>query len=564
MLFALSGPVLGQPSLLADSEARLEAACAALARLQLPELAAIEPSWLPAGTASPAGDASDRDVAPLPAHCRVRAEVVPAIRFEVWLPATAEWNGRFLGLGNEDAGGSIDDAALAGALAAGYAAAATDTGHAGNDSSWMADDGLLRDFGYRAIYEMTAKAGVIVTSFYARPADWRYFNGCSNGGRQALMEAERFPADYDGIVAGSPLNAFVAASSTELWMANVVDPGPGGPALDAAALTLLANAATNQCDTLDGVADGLIEDPRRCNFDPRRLQCGLAPAGQCLRPDQIAVATQIYAGPVTQPSAAASQGSAAGIAGTAAVPGAATVRGPFGVTVGAPNRPDLPLPGPAAGAAAATATNLPPQPARVELPGLAVGSEAAWTALTGDALEPLTLAFYRRAVLDDPLWDWRRFDLAIDHPRAMEGQGWMLDANSADLTSFRDSGGKLLIYQGWNDSRVAPQNAIAYYESLESALALAANPRGIATGDFARLFMVPGMAHCGSGGTSVFDAQRAIEDWVERGIAPERIEAEQIEDGTVIRTRPLCPYPQTARYRGQGNSDRSGSFVCGN
>jgi feruloyl esterase len=350
---------------------------------------------------------------------------------------------------------------------------------------------------------MTAKAAVIVTDFYGRPADYRYFNGCSLGGRQGLMEAQRFPGDYDGIVAGAPVNAFVETRTTQLWATQTAQPvGRGQSLLDPNALALLTASATAQCDTLDGVADGILEDPRRCNFDPRRLQCGFADPGSCLTAAQVAAAQNIYRGP------------------------------------------SLAATGPLA-------------------PGFTVGSETDWNFATSADLSQLTEEFFSRVVFDDPFWNWRQFDLAADYPLAVQQAAWLLNATSPDLTRYRDRGGKLLLYHGWNDANNSPEATIGYYESIESALAVAPNPRDIAVPDFARLFMVPGMAHCSGGiGTAEFDAQLAIENWVERDIAPDRIEAERVENNQVVRTRPLCPYPQTARYRGTGNSDRSGSFVC--
>jgi len=495
MLGLLSSVAVGAPAMaqlalpLADpDEAVLASACVALNELELPELAAINAEWT---RAEPA------------AHCRVRGRIEPTIGFEVWLPPPADWNGRFLAVGGGGYAGNISTGRMADALNQGYATASTDTGHAAGEFAWLADESLLRDFAYRAIYEMTAKAGVIVAGFYQRPADYRYFNGCSLGGRQGLMEAERFPNDYDGIVSGAPANAFVELRTTQLWGARVAQPFANGQSLlGPDVLAVVTEAATAQCDTLDGVADGVLEDPRRCNFDPGRLQCGFSNAASCLTAPQVAAVRQIYQGPSN------------------------------------------PATGPIA-------------------PGLAVGSETAWTFASSADLAPLTLEFFRRVVFDDLLWNWRSFDFSRDYPLAVQETAWLLNANSADLSNYRDRGGKLLLYHGWNDVSIAPEATIAYYEAVESSLALEPNPLDIATSDFARLFMVPGMAHCAGGiGTSSFDAQRAIENWVERDIAPDRIEAERIEENQVVRTRPLCPYPQTARYRGTGNSDRSGSFIC--
>jgi feruloyl esterase len=480
------------------------AACRALNATELPELVELQSEWNEAG---PTGITELADVAgtrpELIAHCRVRGRIAPSIQFEVWLPDPVAWNGRFLAIGGGGFAGNVSFAPMALRLNQGYATASTDTGHSTGDYGWLDDDALLRDFAYRAIYEMTSKAGVIVTDFYQKPADYRYFNGCSLGGRQGLMEAQRFPDDYDGIVAGAPVNAFVETRTTQLWATRAAQSVPAGVSLfDASDLTLLTTSATSQCDTLDGVADGLIEDPRRCNFDPRVLQCGFASAGSCLTAAQVAAAQDIYRGP---------------------------------------SHPET---GPIA-------------------PGFAFGSETEWTFATSPNLSPLTAEFFRRVVFDDPLWNWRDFDLVTDYRLAEQEAAWLLNAIIPDLSRYRDRGGKLLIYHGWNDANNSPEATIDYFESIETALAATPNLRSVATSDFARLFMVPGMAHCGGGiGSSEFDAQTAIENWVERAIVPDRIEAERIEGGQVVRTRPLCPYPQTARYRGSGNSDRSGSFVC--
>ena len=508
LIASLAGiqPALAQPVFpLADPDENLLAdACFQLNEIELPELASIIAEWNPEGPAvvpALAAELSDRPV--LAAHCRVRGRIEPSIGFEVWLPAAIDWNGRFLAVGGGGFAGSISYGRMAPLLNQGYATASTDTGHEAGAFEWLADDALLRDFAYRAIYEMTAKAGVIVANFYERPADYRYFNGCSRGGNEGLMEAQRFPGDYDGIVAGAPANAFVELRTTQLWGARSAQPFANGQSLlGPDALALVTAAATAQCDTLDGVADGVLEDPRRCNFDPGRLQCGFSNAGSCLTAPQVSAIRNIYQGP------------------------------------------NDPATGPIA-------------------PGLAVGSEPQWIFTSRADLSRITLEFFRRVVFDDPFWNWRSFDFSLDHSFTEQEAAWLLNATSPDLSDYRDRGGKLLLYHGWNDASISPEATIAYYEDVEAALALEPNPLDIATGEFARLFMVPGMAHCAGGiGTSEFDAQRAIENWVERGIAPDRIEAERVENGQVVRTRPLCPYPQTARYRGTGNSDRSGNFVC--
>jgi feruloyl esterase len=413
----------------------------------------------------------------------------------------ADWNGRFLGLGDDSSPGGLPIEAMIGALAAGYAVAATDAGLPASGFDWVGDAGALRDFAYRAVYEMTAKSDAIVAAWFGQPADYRYFTGCSFGGMQGLIEAENFPGNYDGIVAGAPLSDFVAVQATQLWLTA----SAGGTArLDRGLRTLVNEAAVDQCDGLDGVRDGILEDPRRCGFDPGRLQCGAGQGGSCLSATQTAAFRDIYRGPVVE-------------------------------------TPDAP----------------------VNLPGLAIGSELYWEFTDSGQPSALTIEWFRRAVLRDPSWTWQDFNLAADYATAAAELGWIFDAASGDLARFRDGGGKLILYHGFNDVVVAPEATIAYYETMESRLARQANPRAITMRDFARLFMVPGMAHCAGGpGTDQFDMQRAIEDWVERGLPPARVEASRVVAGEVERTRPLCPFPETARYRGSGNSDRSGSFVC--
>jgi len=291
---------LGQPAFpLANFDDRAVVACTALNALELPELASILAEWVPEGPARLAarGGAAAADALPeLAEHCRVQGVIEPAIGFEIWLPRPGAWNGRFLAVGGSNFAGNLSYAGMASRLNQGYATASTDTGHEADAFGWMSDDGLLRDFTYRAVYEMTSKIRVIVTGFYERPADYRYFNGCSLGGRQGLMEAQRFPGDYDGVVAGAPVNAFIDTRTTQLWATRAAQPVGGGQTLlGPAILARVSAAATDQCDTLDGVADGVIEDPRRCNFDPARLQCPIAASGGPANPGACLTGSQVQA-----------------------------------------------------------------------------------------------------------------------------------------------------------------------------------------------------------------------------------------------------------------------------
>jgi feruloyl esterase len=480
-----------------------ELRCSRLAGLELPDLIGIEATVVDSGAFEipPQGPAAARPV-DLPAHCRIVGTVRPAIRFEVWLPFADQWNSRFQAVGGGGLAGVISYGAMARALVAGYATASTDTGHTADDVEWLADPRLLRDYGYRAIFEMTANAKALIRSFYDRAADFDYFIGCSTGGRQGLMEAQRFPDDYDGIVAGAPVNDFVDIHIAQLWTALASKPATDEPLLGPADLELVTSAVLAQCDALDGVTDGLIEDPRVCPFDPGALQCGPGQSGTCLATDQVEAVRRIYAGPADP----------------------------------------------------ATGGSLHP--------GFARGGESAWSIATAPGLVTIPQAFFSRAVFDDPDWDWHSFDFAEDVSLARGTTSHVLDATDPDLADFQDRGGKLIVYHGWNDQGIPPEGSIAYREAVETALVARNGGVRSSADDFFRLFMVPGMTHCRGGpGADTFDVVSAIEDWVERDIAPDRIDARHAESGNNF-SRALCPYPLTARYRGSGDTSRAESYVC--
>ena len=490
-----------------------DAACAILQGLKLPDTTITlaqpihpAPEYVVPGTESAQGG-------PVRVHrafCRVAGIVAPAIEFEVWMPL-AGWNSRFEGLGNGAWSGAVPLAGLAAALDSGYAVAGTDTGHrsAGLDATWTMteghfNDGLAADWAHRAMHEMSVKGQAVVAAYYGQQARHRYFVGCSSGGHQALTEAQRYPDDYDGILAGAPANYWTHLMAGQLWygVATRVDPATNLeqpvnllPRIHAAVLAA--------CDRLDGVADGVLENPLACHVDAAALGCkeGDEP-GSCLAPAQAAALQRIYANAV----------------------------GSDGHKV---------------------------------FPGLAPGSEQGWPAMSAVQVA-FAENFYRYFVFHDPAWRYDSVDFDRDVARADATIGMVTNSTNADLARFRRHGGKLLQYHGWSDPLISPYNSIDYYESVVAKSGKASPEAQLAdTQAYHRLFMVPGMGHCRGGeGTDSFDGLSALQSWVEEGKAPERIEAARLVAGKLVRTRPLCAFPMQAVHDGVGNSDESASFRC--
>lgn len=445
----------------------------------------------------------------LPAFCRVVAVTKPAIRFEVWLPLT-KWTERFEVLGNGGMAGTISYSAMAAALRRGNVAASTDTGHVnppgnGFDASWSLDNpGLIEDFGYRSLHLTTVNGKEIVRAFYGRAADHAYYAGCSKGGGQGLMEAQRFPSDFDGIVAGDPAYNWTkhyAGAHLYYAMATLKDPESY---IQPGKVKLLADAVNRACDAKDGFADGVLDDPLTCHFDPEVLACkeGEDP-GACFTPKQVKAVQQIWAG---------SHDDRGKLIAPGLVPGGEAGQGGWSswVTGSAPYR----------------ATH--------------------WKAAE---------SFFRYMVMGDPKYDPMTFDYDRDKG-ALEKLSPTLDATDPDLRPFARRGGKLILYHGWSDPDISPLGTIHYYKQMEEVT-------GAETKSFARLFLAPGMQHCGGGpGPDTFDAVSAIERWVEEGTAPRQMVASHSVHGVVDRTRPLCPYPQMAVYSGKGDVTDAGSFVC--
>ena len=475
------------------------ATCESLSTFSGPRVAVTLARTVGAGEFTPPGRGG-RGVnafANLPPFCRVAATLTPSsdsdIKIEVWLPASG-WNGKLEAVGNGAWAGNISYPAMATALAAGYAAVSTDTGHAGGDAKFMVGHPeKLVDFEERAVHEMTVTAKAILNGYYGTPPKQSYFNGCSTGGRQALTEAQRYPLDFDAIVAGAPANAVRRQTFGQIWLWQATHTDEAS-LLTPEKYAVLHKAALDRCDALDGVKDGVIENPRQCTFDPAVTLCKSGDAADCLTAPQVEAAKKIYAG------------------------------------------------------ASHAKTHQP------LYPGLEPGSETGWNMSV--AARPVNYAedFFKYVVYNDAGWDPKSLNYDTDVVAADKVKTG-LDATNADLSTFVGHGGKLLIYHGWSDPGIPPRNSVDYYER---AVAATPNARGAI-----RLFMVPGMGHCGGGdGTSTFDMVAAVDTWVQTKTAPVTIPASRMADGKVVRTRPLCAYPAVASYKGTGSTDDAASFVC--
>jgi feruloyl esterase len=480
--------------------------CDGLAKMTLPNSTITSARWMdpgpmttpgtPGGSADArGGQAGSTPPVVLPGHCRVTLVMRPSsdshIEAEVWLPAA--WNGKFQAVGNGGWAGIISYPAMAQALQEGYATASTDTGHKGGDPAFaIGHPEKLIDFGYRAIHELAVQSKAIVTAYYKRAARLSYWNGCSTGGRQGLMAAQRYPDDFDAILAGAPANnhSRLGISRLAVSVPPARDPAAAVPA---AKLALVTRAVLDACDGRDGVKDGFLNDPRACTFDVASLQCREADTDSCLTAPQVATMKAAYA-PMKLPNG------------------------------------------------------------QLVFPGKEPGSETAWGMVSGttDALSVTAL----RIAHGDPAWDPKSFDLERDLALAIEKVGFATNAVDPDLRAFKARGGKLLLYHGWNDGLISAGNTVDYFESVHAKM-------GRGQDDWLRLFMVPGMGHCrGGAGPDQANWMASLERWRESGKAPERIEAARVVANRVEMTRPLCPYPQIARYTGIGSTNDAQNFVC--
>ena len=496
------------PSSFAIAQAPSASQCTNLSSIKIEDTNLLSASVVPAQ-----GD--------LPSYCRVLGYVRPAINFEVRLPM-AEWNGKFYMAGCGGFCGKLESDrprftnAMNYGLRRNYAAAVTDSGHWGTgatDGRWACNNRLAEiDWGYRAITETTRVAKVIVKAFYQKAPTKSYFAGCSTGGRMAMMEAIRFPKDFDGIISGAPALDYTGLVATwASWVVKANMDSQGKMIFDHTKLKLLTDAVYAACDSLDGLADGIINDPSKCTFEPSSLKCSGEPRPDCLTPAQVQTLEKFYQGAVDS-------------SGKRLYPG-----------------------------------------------GYPKGSEPYWPLwVIGDGkapgLGPLFNADFLRCMAFevDPGDSYNPLSFDFDRdPQKLQFMGRIYNATNPDLSRFKEVGGKVIMYHGLADSIVTPQLTIDYYNQVIEKMG-GLDP----TQSFFRLFLIPGMDHCSilpGRGPDTFDVLKALEDWVEKGIAPDQMIATQLDkEGKVMRSRPVCLYPKAVKYKGSGNPDDAASFSCEN
>jgi feruloyl esterase len=436
----------------------------------------------------------------LPAFCDVKVVSKPSadslINIEYWLPETG-WNGNLLSNGNGGWTGSITPNTLAEGLRKGYASAMTDTGHEGGSAAFaLGHPEKVIDFGYRAVHEMAAIGKTLVQAKYESPVRKSYWDGCSAGGRQGLKAAQMYPADFDGIVAGSPAVQFTGRAAQAIWIGQQTHKDADS-ALPAAKFAVVHAAVLKACDANDKVMDGVLENPRNCKFDPKSIQCASAHGPDCITAAQVETVKKIYA----------------------------------------------------------DVTN--PRTGEVYFPGHEPGSENGWNTMAGANVFTIATDMFKYVVKGDPNFDYKTVNFDSDMTAALKAGG-VIDATDPNLKPFFDRGGKIIQYHGWNDPQISPRSSVSYYDAVAKA-----NGGVSKVQQNHRLYMIPGMNHCGGGdGTATFDMLSALTQWVEQNKVPTSIPASKVADGKTIRTRPLCSYPATAQYKGTGSTDDASNFVC--
>jgi feruloyl esterase len=513
---------------LCSSASLLRAAnCEALKDLKLPDTTITMAERVTSGDVE--GPSIETPLHGLAKFCRVAGVLHPTsdsrIKFEVWIPESG-WNGRFLGIGNGGFAGSIGYRQLAGNLQRGFATAGSDAGHTATaeDATWaFGHPEKIKDFGWRAVHLTTDRAKNIVAAYYGKPVSKSYFDSCSDGGREALMEAQRFPEDYDGILAGAPANNWAHMVSSGVDVAQVTRGNPRAY-ISSLKLSAIQHATLAACDAQDGVRDGIINDPSKCHFDPDVLLCKGGETGadsiDCLSELEANSLKKLYQGGVDS----------------------------HGKSI---------------------------------FPGFVLGDETGWRdwiigqgpgAASGDGY---VRNYFSYMVSGDPKWNVLTANVDVSLKEAIERTSGELDSTNPDLSKFAARGGKLILYHGWNDPAISPWNTIHYYESVQKQMGTEK------ASSVVRLYMAPGVEHCLSGpgpsffgqlglpttGASKYGIFDSLVDWVERSTPPESIVATKYAPGTdgankVVMTRPLCAYPQVAKYKGAGDTSDAANFTC--
>ncbi|HLQ79209.1 MAG TPA: tannase/feruloyl esterase family alpha/beta hydrolase [Terriglobia bacterium] len=478
--------------------------CESLAQLALHNGTVTSAQVVAAGAfVPPGGNARGGNAyANLPSFCRVTATLTPSsdsdIKIELWLPAIG-WNGKFEAVGNGGWAGTIPYTAIASGLSSGYATAGTDTGHTGNNGDFaLGHPEKLIDLGYRSIHEMTVQSKLLINAHYGTPAKYAYYNGCSQGGRQGLAAAQRYPEDFNGIVAGaSAWNQMrMHAARTALNMAVNKDADSVIPRTKYA---MINNAVLKACDGLDGVKDGVIENPAKCAFNYSVLMCRGADGADCLTKGQVESAKAMTS-PITDPK---------------------TGKNLF-------------------------AGHLMP------------GSELGWATLGGPQPLNLSISGMQNVVFQDRAWDYHKMNVSTDIELAAQADGGATYTGDPNLKPFFDRGGKLLMYHGWSDPQVNPLNSVMYYDNVVKTVG-----KNKAANSIALFMIPGMNHCQGGPGTDTFDKVAVLEKWVEQKQTPERIVASHATNGKIDRTRPLCSYGQVAKYNGSGDTNDAANFACG-
>jgi feruloyl esterase len=499
--------------------------CESLATLKLPDTTISRAEVVAAGAFTPPANAQlgggrggrgGNPFATLPSFCRVVASVKPTtdsdIQIEVWLPlglpseargASGGWNGRFQAAGgaagaNSAVAGGINFPALANSVRAGYATAGTDNGHQGATLAFAPDHPeKLIDFGYRATHEMTVKAKSIIEAFYGNGPRHSYWNACAAGGRQGLQEAQRFPADYDGIVVTAPANSWSRLQSWSMWVNQQANRTPAG-VIPATKYPAIHRAVVEQCDMLDGVKDGIIENPERCHPRLDVLACTSEDTASCLTPPQIETANGIYEAAVDA------------------------------------------------------------QGKRIVYAAMPAGSELGWAALAGPTPPYYAMETFKYLVFHDPEWAPAKHPINLGADVvAAEHAAAAISADNPDLSKFFARGGKLVQVHGSTDPLIAPGDSVDYYTRVRATVGDAAATRSMRL----YLVPGMNHCQGGEGADNI-NLQPVIEAWVEHAQAPTTVIASKIVDGQQQKTHLLCPYPQEAVLRSSGNPGDAASFEC--